>query len=220
MDIALSRYPTLFVLLTTNPERAHALFGFIESALMAEGDTRIAQAVRWAAALGLCVEDVLPQIPEIPVTILQPRGELNLLTLVPFHSGNVQLAKAAGLKHEEYGYSDETLVPVDKARYDFSNRGWRWVLAHDGSPNLNRNPSDCLAECASGKRYAGVDKVGTAIHLIHGARDHVMDLPASVRAGTRGDCAYVYPFDGPGLHAHGDVGIADPRFGTVVFVWE
>ncbi len=215
----LSRYPTLSALLTSNPERAHALLGPIELALLAEADMRTRQTMQWATALGLSAEDLLPQIPEIPVSILQPRGELNLLTLVPFHLGNVQLAKAAGLKHEEYGYSDETFVPVDNARYDFSKMGWRWVLAHDGSQNLNRKPIDYLAEC-TGNRYAGVDKVGIAIHLIHGARKHVMHLPASVRAVARGHCAYVDPFDEPKLGASGGAGIAHPEYGTVFFVWE
>lgn len=219
--MSLLSHPLLSALLTTNPERAHALLGPIELALAAEGDVRrIAQTVRWATALGISVEDILPQIPEIPVTLLQPRGELNLLTLVPFHLGNVQLAKAAGLKHEEYGYTDETLVPVGKARYDFSGRGWRWVLAHDGSQNLNRKPTDCLAEC-TGIRYAGVDKVGIAIRFIHGPCGHVMDLPASVHADNRGNyCACVHPFVGPELSPYRLADIAFTWCGTVIFVCE
>ncbi|MEK7632562.1 MAG: hypothetical protein AAB473_02105 [Patescibacteria group bacterium] len=214
-----SRFPSLAALLISNPERAHVLLGPIELVLAGESDVRIAQAMRWASALGLRAEDVLPQIPEIPVTILQPRGELNLLTLVPFHLGNVGLAKAAGLKHAEYGYTDKTLVPADKTRYGFSKLGWRWVLAHDGSQNLNRKPTDCLAEC-TGPRFAGVDKVGVAIYFIHGPRGHVMDLPASVHAGGRGRCAYVHPFGVPELRAFRDAGIAYPKYGSVFFVWE
>lgn len=214
----LSRYPFLSALLVSNPDRAHALFGPLELALMAEGDGRNRQVMQWATALDVNAESLLPQIPEIPVTILQPRGELNLLTLVPFHLGNVALAKAAGLKYSEYGYTDKTLVPVDKTRYDFSDRGWRWVLAHDGAPNLRRKPTDCLAEC-TGSRFAGVDKVGVAIHLIHGARKHVMDLPASVHSDVHGGFACVYPFDGSKLNAGRNADIARPYCGTVVFVW-
>jgi len=218
MDLS-SRYPDFAALLATNPERAHALLGPSELTLAAESAVRVAQAMQWSSGLGLRAEDTLPQIPKIPATILQPRGELNLLTLVPFHLGNVELAKAAGLKYGEYGYTDETLVPVDETRYDFSKLGWRWVLAHDGSQNLNRKPSDCLAECV-GNRYAGVDKVGVAIHLIHGARKHIMDLPASVRADDRDGCAYVESFDEPELYADWGEGVARPECGAAFFVWK
>ena len=213
----LSAFPTLSALLTSNPDRAHAFLRPIELALIAESDARTRQALQWATALGMNVENILSQIPEIPATILQPRGDLNLLTLVPFHLGNVQVAKAAGLKHGEYGYTDDSLVPVNP-RYEDLLKGWAWILAHDGTPNLNRKPSDCLAECVGG-RYAGVDKVGIAIHLIHGKRGHAMDLPGSVHADDRGGCAYVDPFDDPVLDASGSV-VADPQFGSVVFVRE
>lgn len=213
----LSHYPFLSALLSSNPERVRDLLGPIELALAGESDVRIAQAIQWAKALGQKGEDVLRQIPEIPVTLLQSRGNLNLLTLVPFHLGNVQLAKAAGLKHEEYGYSDETLIPANP-RYADLPTTWAWVLAHDGTPNLGRKPVDCLAECTRGL-YAGVDKVGVAIWLIHGPRKHAMDLPGSVHAGARESCACVGPFDDkPNLSAHRFADIVNPNYGTVVFV--
>lgn len=219
MDLSLSRYPILSALLTSNPEGAHALLSPIELALMAEGNTRVRRAVQWAKALGLKEEDVLQQVPEIPVTLLQSRGNMDLLTLVPFHLGNTQLAKAAGLKYEEYGYTDETLIPANPHHEDLPTT-WAWVLAHDGSPNLGRKPTDCLAQC-TGELYAGVDKVGVAIWLIHGPRKHAMDLPGSVRAGVRDRCACVFPFDGkPRLFARRIADVADPCYGTVVFVRE
>lgn len=209
-----SRYPHLSALLTSNPERAHALLVPIELALASKSDIRIAQAMRWATALGLCVEDILSQIPEIPPTLLLPR-DLDLLTLVPWHIGNVELSVAAGLKYKECGYTDETLVAVS-SRYADLPKTWAWVLAHDGGPNLDRKPVDCLAECTDGL-YGGMDKVGIAIWHIHGPRKHVMDLPASVDTNAHNDCAFVSPFgDKPNLSVRRFRGTSSSH-GTVVF---
>ncbi|NDG40987.1 MAG: hypothetical protein EBY28_16840 [Betaproteobacteria bacterium] len=217
MDLS-ARYPTLSALFTADPERAHTLLAPIELALAGESEARIAQAIQWAKALGLKEEDVLQEVPEIPVTLLQSRGNLNLLTLVPFHLGNTRLAEAAGLKYEELGYryTDDILIPTTQ-RYAALPTTWAWVLAHDGAPNLGRKATDCLAEC-TGELYAGVDKVGLAIWLIHRPRWHVMDLPGSVHASFSHSCACLYPFgDEPRLIARMAAGVANPYYGTVVF---
>lgn len=208
-------------LISVNLERALALLallallGLIEVPLMGESDVRIRQAVRWAVVLGVSAEDLLPQIPEIPKTLLLPRGELNLLVLVPFHLGNIQLTEAAGMKYKEYG-ADDALVLVNDPRYANLPKTWAWVIAHDGTPNLGRMPSECLAEC-SGDLYGGVDKVGLAILVQHGPRKYVMDLPASVRADSRDCFVCVDPSDGVRSLFLDRYDGASPFYGTLVF---
>lgn len=211
--------------------------------------TRILQTTQWASALGLDVETLLPQIPRIPLTLSGARGGLDLLTLVPFHLRNAVLTKAVKLPYyflkpatfadrvhdvlfltdaafgqydRSGGHTDDTLVLVDDTRYSlFTQYTWRWVLAHDGSLNLNRTPSDCLAECMTGPFHAGVDKVGVAIHYIHGAREHGMDLPASVHARDRDRCAAVVTERGSSRLIPGrEIALPYERAGTVVFVFE
>ncbi len=200
-----------------------------DSVSVTENDTRIRQATRWATALGISGEELLPQIPEISASFLSgPRqtrlGTLDLLTLVPFGMGNVRATNAAGLKYQWSGFGymdgDEILIPSDdQCRFP---RDWRWILAHDGGPNLDRRPDTCFAECVDGF-FAGVDKVGIAIWLQHGPRKHGMDLPGSVFAGSprRRTCACVDPFDdGPELGFFRRIDLTSPRCGSVVFVRE
>lgn len=176
------------------------------------------QAVRWASALKVDAESVLPQVPLIPDTMLQSRGDLDLLTLVPWHIGNEEAALAAKLLFGR-GRDNRVLVPVDPDRYAFPQR-WEWVLAHDGRPNLRRKPSDCLKECV-GDRYAGVAMVGISIWVQYGPRGLCMDLPASVfNAGKRRCCAFVDAscLNRPRLNLVRDPDIARADCGTPVFV--
>lgn len=209
-----------------SPEAAEQLRrfqGVIDERSLA-ADFRIIQAKRWfdVASLHLGVRTLaqyLATVAPMPEAFLTPRGALNLPTLTEGRLGNVIAAKVAGLQHGEYGYTDKTLIPIDDVRYAFP-REPMWVLAHDGGPNLGLKPTNCLAQC-TGELYGGIDRVGIAIHLIHGPRKHAMDLPGSVRADGRGYCAYVYPFGGrPDLGAVRHAGVATPHYGTVVFVRE
>lgn len=186
-------------------------------------DPRVIQAkILWDLGFGRelkidSFDSYLATIPEIPTSLLAHNPELPLLVLVDPRLRYVKSCRLAGLKYEEYGWTDETLVPVDD-RHALASDTPYWVRAHDGSPNLNRRPSDCRAEC-SGRRYAGTADVGIAIWIQYGPRNHVMDLPGSVHAALRGSCAYVSPFGDPRLLASRD-GDAHPECGTVVFVRE
>jgi hypothetical protein len=183
-------------------------------------DPRTVQAKKWWDAgvgreLGIrSFKEYLATIPEIPASLAEQRYDFPLLVLVERRLCTIVAARFAGLKYGELGYTDGTLVPVD-GRHMLPEEPF-WIRAHDGGPNLDRKPSVCLAECI-GDRFAGTDSVGIAIHLVHGKRGHVMDLPGSVRAVHREYCACVDPFGDPELRAGRHDG-AIRQYGTVVFV--
>ncbi len=160
----------------------------------------------------------LVTIPEVPASLLADNPEFPLLVLVDPRLGHVESCRLAGLKYVEYGNDDDTLVPCDN-RHAMPTDAPYWVRAHDGLPNLNRKPADCLAEC-TGRRYAGTADIGIAIYVQYGKRQHFMDLPGSVHRHDRADCAYLDVWvDGPELRSYGD-GYASPGYGSVVFVRE
>lgn len=159
--------------------------------------------------------DPIPQAPDF-VALRTEFPQLDLPTLVDARLGYVKSAKLAGLKYAEYGYNDGTLVPFDVGRA-ISIKEPYWVLAHDGTPNLNRPPPDCRDECVD-RLLPGTAEVLIAIWLQYGPRKHVMDGPGSVRAVDRGRCACVHPWsDGPCLIARRYQN-ALPKYGSVTFV--
>lgn len=186
-------------------------------------DPRIIQATRWYSAdtdsvLGFrTLNQYLATIPPVSETLVHPREDLPLLTLLERRIGNTAACKIAGLK---YGcFTDRALVHVDE-RHRLPMEPI-WIRAHNGIPNINREPSVCLAECI-GNRLAGIDSVGIAIYLVHEKGKHTMDLPGSVHFGSRRS-VYVDPFDspleGPKLDERRNKQ-ACPKCGTVVFVLE
>lgn len=124
----------------------------------------------------------IPQAPDF-AALRREFPQLNLPLLVDVRLGHVRTANLAGLKFAEYGYSDKTLEPFDPRRA-IPNTDPYWVLAHDGTPNLNRRPSDCRNECI-GRLFAGTVAVGIAIRMQYGDCSHVMDLPADVYSRDR-----------------------------------
>ena len=184
-------------------------------------DIRIIQAKKlwdlgYGRELGIDSFDAyLVVIPSVPASLIAENPEFPLLVLVDPRLGYTKSCRLAVLKFSEYGNTDETLVPFD-ARHTMPITPY-WVRAHDGSPNLNRKPSD-IRKGLVGSQLVGTADVGIAIWIQLGKREHVMDLPGSVRSGARGCCAYVGVWGvEPKLHSGRDDG-ADPRCGTVVFV--
>lgn len=187
-------------------------------------DVRTAQAKKlWDAGFGTALKidsfnAYLATIPSVPASLVADNPTFPLLILVDPRLGHVKSARLVGLKFAEYGNTDETLVPFD-ARHGMSANAPYWVRTHDGSPNLNKKPSDVRASL-TGNQLAGTADVGIAIWLQLGKRNHIMDLPGSVRASGRGFCAYLDVWsDGPELSSGGDDG-ASPGFGSVVFFRE
>lgn len=186
-------------------------------------DPRVSQAKKlWDLGFGRELkyskfDDYLATIPAIPASLLANNPEFPLLVLVDPRLGYVVSCRLAGLKFAEYGYGDKALKPCDK-HHTIPTTAPYWIRAHDGTPNLGRKPSECLAEC-TGKRFAGTADVGIAIYVQHGKYNHSMDLPGSVhRGGSCCACLGVWR-DGPELCVSRDV-TAGPRFGSVVFVRE
>jgi hypothetical protein len=161
-------------------------------------------------------EAYLATIPEIPAGLVAHNPDFPLLTLVDPRLGHVCSCRLIDLRFVEYTRNDQSLVPFD-ARHAMPTDAPYWVRAHDGSPNLNRKPSDCRAECI-GELYAGTADVGIAIWIQHGEGKCVMDLPGSVFASNRVCCAYL----GTWLNVRelnvGGTDYARPRFGSVVFI--
>lgn len=186
-----------------------------------KADPRIAQAKKlwrkgWGRELGFKkFELYLATIPEIPASLLADNPTFPLLVLVDPRLGHVKSARLAGLKFEEYGNTDKTLEPFD-ARHTMPTTPY-WVRAHDGSPNLNRKPSD-IRKGLVGNQLAGTADVGIAIWIQHGKRNHVMDLPGSVYVSGRGRCACLDVWDDVAELGAGRSDGAVPRYGSVVFV--
>lgn len=127
-------------------------------------------------------------------------------------------AELIGVKHKEYGYTDDTLVEFD-ARHATPSEPY-WFRAHDGRPNRGRKPSDCRAEC-TGDLLGGTGDVLLALFLSDRAivrqHQHIMDGPGSVSRDIRRWCSYLRVWDGgPELSAHWVDG-ANPSYGSVVF---
>ncbi|MFA6017913.1 MAG: hypothetical protein WCT28_00970 [Patescibacteria group bacterium] len=184
-------------------------------------DPRIIQATHWynaGAGLELGVRTLnqyLATIPPVGETLVHPRDDLPLLTLLERRIGNVVSCRIAGLLYAEYGYTNKTLVHINE-RYRLPEEP-TWVRAHDGTLNLRRKPSMCLAEC-TGDRFAGIDSVGIAIFFIHGPRNHVMDFPASVRSDYRDRCAYINTnTSGDSKLGAGRKDETNPKCGAIVF---
>ncbi|MBI1908180.1 hypothetical protein HYS28_02055 [Candidatus Uhrbacteria bacterium] len=157
-------------------------------------------------------------IPEIPEHLAADDPTFPYLGLDDPRLGRCLRASLIGVRHQEFGYDDGTLVPFDE-RHATPTSPY-WFRATDGRPNRNRRPSDCRKECV-GEILAGTADVGLALCLHYPSAvvqgEHIWDLPGSVRRGGRGYCAYLGVWgDSPELYADGG-GVANPVYGSVRF---
>jgi len=189
-------------------------------------DARVKQArVWWDKVISRAIkpgftsfEAYLVTVPEIPEVLQEEDLFLPLLTLGDSNVPRTERAKLIGVKHAEFGYDNNTLVPFD-ARHEIP-RGPFWFRAHDGRVNNGKKPTECRDACV-GKLLAGTADIGLALLLQHPdvavEGEHAMDLPGSVHRGDRAYCSYLKVWDGsPKLNVHlGDD--AGSFYGTVVF---
>ena len=94
-----------------------------------------------------------------------------------------------------YGGEDSTFVPHDPVR---AKTGLRWMRSQDGHRNRNIIPNRCRTERFAANEV-GLDALeGISLYLQDKGvlTNHVMDLPGSVRADGRGDCAYLVLWGG------------------------
>lgn len=184
-------------------------------------DIRTVQAaMAWWRKFGgdASFEAYLEPIPTAPdfVALRKEFPQLDLPLLVDPRLGHVRSAELVGLKYREHGNTDTTLEPVD-TRHSMPTDVPYWVLAHDGTPNLNRWPPGCFAECV-GRLLAGTADVLMAIWLQYGSRYHIMDGPGSANASDRGRCACVGQWRNESILDVNRVPSLTPGFGSVVFV--
>lgn len=161
-------------------------------------DIRTVQAANaWWRNFGgdVSFEAYLESIPAAPdfVALRREFPTLDLPLLVDPRLGHVRAAELVGFRRGEDGRDDSVFQPVDD-RHIMPTSEPYWVLAHDGTPNRNRRPQDCLADC-NDRFLAGIVDVLVAIWLQCGPRRHGMDGPGSVTVVANGStcCACVRP---------------------------
>ena len=135
-------------------------------------------------------KDYLATIPEVPALPEAFVGRFGRLVLV---EGRLSLTTLCRLARLKFNGNDSTFVPFDPAK---AKSGVRWMWCQDGRRNRDRKPTDCRNSFPADE--VGLDAVeGVSVYVddptvIHG---HVLDLPGSVLADNRDDCAYLGNWD-------------------------
>lgn len=212
------RHTNLRAYIAAQRRRWKDFVGYIKLVFAADSDVRIAQALAWfnaGAGGGMSAEEFMKRIPDIPDSLRPQSEEFPLLTLVAGHIRTKDACRMAGIVYSEDEEDGDSLVPCDY-RHAAPN-DWFWVRAHDGTPNLNRGPDECRAECTKENgRCVGTDAVGIAMIMHHGLPGHIVDLPGSLFKGDSGRCAYMWPF-AQLLKIRGD-NLQHARCGSAVFI--
>ncbi|MBI2483245.1 hypothetical protein HYV74_03660 [Candidatus Uhrbacteria bacterium] len=168
----------------------------------------------WGRELGCKkFEDYLASIPEIPIF---PNGYTVRFPHLVLVDQRITLTRACQLLGVKFDGNDQTFVPYDPARAVTTQVSW--ARCQDGRVYNDRKPIDCRTEfAAKGDEFGLSAFEGISLYAQHPEviDGHCMDLPGSVRADCRGDCAYLGRWGGGvvQLGCHWDDG-ALPDFGS------
>lgn len=147
-------------------------------------------------------EDYAASLPPVPEFLAAWDARFPHLVLVdkrPFLRPEQPLAltEACKLLGVQFGGDDATFVSYDPRTVPVAPV--YWMHCQDGRAYRNRKPSDCRTEFAARGDEVGLAAFeGLSLYAQHREVFEVgtaMDLVASVRAGSRDDCAYLRRWD-------------------------
>lgn len=186
-----------------------------------DDDRMVQAAVYWWRRFGggVWFAEYLETIPPLPdCTALREKFPLLWMPiLIDPRLGHVQTAQCANLAFEEYGYTNETLVPSHRTQAFPTDRPY-WVLANDGEETLGKRALDWQKACEREGMYAATLELLFALWVQRPPRTYTMSAPETRHATHKNQCACVLIKNGKARVIASEVDFKGPKSATPFFV--